>query len=345
MRRGGLLILLIGLILIVGAVALFLFLQPGALAPNTGDAPPPPPTEVPQVEVVRARVDIPAGTVILNSVDLLEVTRIPQPEFNERENVSRISQVEGLLTTRAIRAGELISPNALTEPGLSQQLPTAEPDRGRDKAYPLIVNNLSGVADQLKPGDFVDVIATFAVDRRVAFPTGTSFIEVNDEDIPQIDREFTDPIFRTTKTIIQRAQVLRIIKPAVAAEGEPTPEAGNPADLSSVPQVDASGQPITGANAGIAPSTLTSGIWTVVLAVNNQEVELIEFSLATEARIVLVLRGAGDTTFEPTIGVTYDLLISEFGVPLPRPLPPRIISEEESFIPDPTQTPAPTRVP
>jgi pilus assembly protein CpaB len=72
---------------------------------------------------------------------------------------------------------------------------------------------------------------------------------------------------------------------------------------------------------------------------------LLEFALNTESDISLVLRGAGDTDFEPTIGATYDLLVSEFGVPAPRLLDPYVISEEDAFIPDPTATPAPTRVP
>ncbi len=345
MRRGGLLILLIGLILIVSAVALFLFFQPPGAPGSATDAPPALPTEVPQVEVVRARVDIPAGTVIADSATLLDVTRIPQPEFNESENYARISDVEGQLTTRALRAGEFITRNALTEPGLSQQLPTAEPDRARDKAYPLVVNNLSGVADQLKPGDFVDIVATFNVNRRQIIPTGTDFVEVNGQQVERLLTEITDPTFQATKTLLQRAQVLRVIKPAVA-EGEPTPEAGAPPQSGSLPQVDESGQPITpGAEGAGVPSALTSGIWTLVLAVNNQEIELVEFALASDARIVLVLRGAGDTTFEPTLGATYDLLVSEFGLPLPRALPPRVVSEQEASTPEPTRTPAPTRVP
>ncbi|HMQ31350.1 MAG TPA: hypothetical protein PKD53_11515, partial [Chloroflexaceae bacterium] len=50
MRRGGVLILLIGLILIVGAVALFLFLQPTGGVGGIGGAAPPrpgPPTRPP----------------------------------------------------------------------------------------------------------------------------------------------------------------------------------------------------------------------------------------------------------------------------------------------------------
>jgi pilus assembly protein CpaB len=82
-----------------------------------------------------------------------------------------------------------------------------------------------------------------------------------------------------------------------------------------------------------------------VLAINDQEAELMEFAIASEAHLVLVLRGAGDTGYEPTIGATFDLLIDEFGLPLPQPLRPYIVGVNEQLTPQPTRTPAPTRVP
>ena len=347
MRRGGVLILLIGLILIVGAVALFLFLQPGASGGLLGGGAVPTSalaTEVPEVDVVRARVDIPANSVISDSITLLEVIRVPQTEFDPEQNLSSVSEVEGQLVTRSFRANEVIVKSALTEPGLSQQIPTAEPDRARDKAYPFIVNNLSGVADQIKPGDFVDVVATFIVVRRQSYPTGQRIEEQGGVQVPVLERELTDQTANSTKTIVQRAQVIRIVRPAVAAEG--TPVDGAPADASSLPQVDESGQPIDPAAGGaVAGSSVTQGVWTLLLAVNDQEVELLEFSLSTDARMVLVLRGAGDSGFEATSGVTLDLLVSEFGLPLPRQVPPRVLSQDEVFTPEPTRTPAPTRVP
>jgi len=350
MRRGGVLILLIGLILIVGALALLVFFQPGLLNPGGGAGAAQTavlPTQVPLVEVVRARVDIPANTVINDSVTLLEVIEVPQTEFDAENNFARVADVEGKLTTRPIRANEVIGADSLTDPGLSQQLPTAEPDRQRDKAYPFIVNNLSGVADQIKPGDFVDVVATFTLPRTQSYPTGQEVIPFNGSDVIELQRTTTDLLLSSTKTIVQRAQVLRIVRPQVSAE--PTPEGGEEAapPSGSLPQVDEQGRPISGAPdaATGAPGAVTAGVWTLILAVNDQEVELMEFSLASNARMVLVLRGAGDTDFEATIGATYDLLVSEFGVPLPRPLPPRVVSEQEAFTPEPTRTPAPTRVP
>lgn len=345
MRRGGVLILLIGLILIAGAVALFFFLQrPGGSGFGLAQPTSALPTEIPEVDVVRARVDIPANTLISDGATLLEVVTIRQTEFDSEQNLTSLSEVEGQLTTRPIRANEIIERSALTEPGLSQQLPTAEPDRARDKAYPFIVNNLSGVADQIKPGDFVDVVATFNVVRRQSFPVLTQ-----SETGQTLTESTTDDTYNTTKTIVQRAQVIKIVRPPVASDNA-TPEPGAQPQSSSLPQVDESGQPVSGdaAQGGTGAGTgssVTQGTWTLILAVNDQEIELVEFALATNSRMVLVLRGAGDTDFESTIGATYDLLISEFGVPLPRPLPPRVVSPNEAITPEPTLTPAPTRVP
>jgi pilus assembly protein CpaB len=351
MRRGGVLILLIGLIIIVGGVMAFLFFQgqgTGGLigGSSNSNVATELPTEPPLVDIVRARVDIKANTVISDSAQL-EVVQIPQTEFDTAKDFAKISDVQGMLATRDIVAGQPVEKPDLTEPGLSQQIPTAESPRPRDKAYPFIVNNLSGVSDQIKPGDFVDVVATFAVNRRYSYPNAQTNQEQNGVQVPVLQREVTDPIFNTTKTIIQRAQVIRIVRPA-APPADATPEAAPEAlpDSSSLPKVDASGKVIdSAAGTGAASGPITQGAWTLILAVNDQEVELMEFALATNSRMVLVLRGAGDSTFEPTIGATFDLLVSEFGVPLPQSLPPNVISPNQAFTAEPTRTPAPTRVP
>ena len=350
MRRGGLVVLLLGLLLIVG-VAAFVFLN-GPLPPSiSGEATPVlVPTEDVGVNVVVAKVDIPANAVISDTNTLLETINIPTAEFDEKVNFrDSFGEIGNKLTLRNIRAGDRITSDALTEPGLAQKLPTAEPDRARDKAYPFIVNNLSGVADQIKLGDFVDVVATFTVSRRTSYPNAQTLEEQAGQQVVVTTREQIEESFNTTKTIVQRAQVLAILRPPVAVEGTPTDAAPAANQDSGPPRVDASGQPIDPALAAeggeTQASALTQGIWTIILAVNNQEVELMEFSLSTQSRMVLVLRGAGDSTYEPTIGATFDLLIAEFGVPLPRPLPPRVYDEDETLTGEPTRTPAPTRIP
>lgn len=340
MRRGGVLILLIGLILVVGAGAFFFLLQtPGGSVTENGQ--PVLPSEEPDIDIVVARVDIPANTVIDDAETLLRLVPVAASTYDPNENFTNITDVRGQLTTRSFNRDQPITKSGLTEPGLSQQIPTAEPDRPRDKAYPFQVNSLSGVADQIKPGDFVDVVATFRVPRRVSYPTARRLEEQAGQTVPVTERELTDPEFSTTKTIVQQAQVLRIQRPSPTADGTVTPEA----ERQGPPETTADGQPITAADDVEGGSEIRAGNWVLVLAINNQEAELFEFALSTNAEIALVLRGAGDADFEPTIGATFDLLVSEFGVPLPRPLSPRIFGEDEVFTADPTRTPAPTRVP
>ncbi len=343
MQRGALLILLIGLIIIIGGLAAFLILRGSEPADTTSQTPevPPPPTEVPRVLVVQARVDLEANT-LLNDPTVLEVAEVPITEFDEAQEFSKISDVLGKLLINPVPAGQPIRRADLRDAGLAQRIPTPEPGQPRVKAYPLFVNNLSGVADQIGVNDFVDVVATFSVERAVVRPGG--FVEVGG----QLVREFLyeTQTFFTTKTIIQRAQVLQIVRPAIPTtpseggeQGTGTTETITPPQSSSLPQVDASGQPITGGQVieggtgGV--STLTEGFWMVVLGLTDQEIELMEFALQSNARIVLALRGADDAAIEETSGVTLDLLVREFGLPLPRPLQPRVYSEEEVFQPTP----------
>lgn len=347
MRRGALLFLLIGLIVIIGGLAAFLLLRGRAATSTTSQTPevPPPPTAVPLVSVVQARVDLEANT-LLNDPSLLDVVEVPVTEFDEANEFSNINDILGKLLINPVVAGQSIRKDNIREAGLAQRIPTAEPGQAQVKAYPLIVNSLSGVADQVAINDFVDVIATFSVERQIIRPGTVQVITVNDVD--QLVREYEygeNQTFFSTKTIIQRAQVLQIVRPALPApteEGETSTEAAPPPDASSLPQVDASGQPITGVTeGGTGASTLTEGVWVVVLALTDQEIELLEFALQSQARIVLALRGTNDDAIESTSGVTLDLLVREYGLPLPRPLPPRVYGEDEVFVPEPTPTPLP----
>ena len=340
MRRGGLLILLVGLILIVGAVGLYMFLQlQGPSAANDPSATVLPTSAPPQVEIVRAQLEISANTVITDS-QLLEVVNIDQTEFDPQQNFTNVTEIMGKLTLRTFRAGEPIKKAALIEPGLSQQIPTAEPNRASDKAYPFVVNNLSGVADQVKPGDFVDVVATFEVKRSIS-TIGQAPPPVPGAAPVGPPNALAEQALRSTKTIVQRAQVLRIVRPP--ADLMPTPAGGTAPATEGAPPVDGTGQVVQPTTAD--GSVVTQGAWTLVLAINDQEAELMEFAIAAEARLVLVLRGAGDTAFEPTIGTTFDLLIDQFGLPLPYPLHPYVVGINEQLTPQPTRTPMPTQVP
>lgn len=305
-------ILFIGVIVALAAAGLlFFFFQMN----NIGDGEIiPVPTEDPGMVVVVARVDIPANTLIDDRDTLLDERTIPTDAFSI-QYLTNMADVEGRLAVNVIRAGDPIRRSDLTTPGLSQQIPTAEPDQPRTKAYSLLVNSLSGVADQIRPNDFVDVIATFSIPRRLTYPLGR-------DDQGQLQYEHFSEIFQSTRTIAQQVQVMRIVRRRVDAEGTPVAQ---PEQTTTE-----TGEPGQTAEEG---NFVTEGDWLLVLAVNNQEAELIDFARNTNAAITLVLRGAGDVDFEQTIGASFDLLVSEFDVPLPEPVPGRVYSEEEALIP------------
>lgn len=343
MRRGGVLTLLIGLLLLVGAGAAFFFFMPAATpTPGPNDIVPTP-TEDPGVDVLFVVADsIPANTLLNNAADFFEARKVPTKEFNPDKDISSLDDVEGKLLIKSLKLDVRLERSMITEPGLSQQIPTAEPNRPRPKAYPLVVTNLTGVADQIKPGDFIDVVVTYKMKRPVAYTTGRTIDPVtgaiNDTRVVN-----TEELFYVTKAIVQQAQVLRILRPAVPSVSttpEPAaaaaPSSGAPGTAQAPPAASPTQEP---------GSAVPEGFWTLIIAVDAQEAELLEFAQTTESKVTLMLRGAGDSTFEPTIGASYDLLVSEFGVSAPRWLDPQSLAPEDTLKPDPSPTPAPTRIP
>jgi pilus assembly protein CpaB len=325
MRRGRLFLLLGFLIAVGGALALLFFLQ----TPTTPPAAQAPPTAVPLKRVVAARIDIPNNTVISDTETYLTLQEIPEPEYNAAPNTyfTSVGELTNMLTLRQINATEIIRQDMITEPGLSQQIPPADTaEDARPKAYPLQVNNLSGVADQITQGDFVDVVMTFEVQRTIIRPSLTTDPATGQLTLTIIEEPFTG---KSTKTLVQNAQVLQILKPQ-PTEGEGTPTA-QPA---GAPATGPDGQPIADPSAG-GGDTFTPGSWLLVLALTDQESEILEFARNSNVPIALVLRGRGDTAIEDTAGATFDILVRQFGLPLPEPAAPAPVAEE-ALTPQPT---------
>jgi pilus assembly protein CpaB len=202
MRRGGRLFLLLGILLLVAAaLAYFVLTQPPT--PNAELIPTPTP-EI-RKNVVIARIDIPANTILTDTETFLEVIDIPESEFNAApgqyfENTSELLNKQ---TVRQINFNERIRRPDITEPGLSILIPTAQPNQPRPKAVPVQVDNLSGVADQVRPGDFVDILASFEIQRTIIRP---GFDENN-----QIVLREEAITGRSVKTLIQNVQVLQVL--------------------------------------------------------------------------------------------------------------------------------------
>jgi pilus assembly protein CpaB len=313
---------------IAAAAALFLlfFVQPPT-PPEVAN--PQAPTDVPTRRVIVARIDIPSNTVLTDTETYLQAGDISEVDYNARPNeyFTSIAELQGKVTLQEIQATDPVLRAFVIEGGLSLQIPAAAPNEPRPKAYPLQVNNLSGVADQIRPGDQVDVLATFNFTRVFLRPS------FNEQGV-LIIKEDTITDLLSTKTLVQNVEVMRIVKQPVV-EGTPTPGGPPPEEASG----DTSGAPAEGQqpdqnqqnqpNQPAAGTTLTAGNWILVLALTDQEAEIVDLSRRHGNTVTLVLRGRGDTAVETTIGATVDLLVSRYGLPLPDPASPALFAPDE----------------
>jgi len=305
-------------------LAYFVLSQPQSPLP---DQIPTPTLEI-KKKIVVARIDIPANTILTDTETFLNVIDIPESEFNSGQGqfFESTSELLNKQTVRQLNFNERITRSDMTEPGLSILIPTAQPNQPRPKAVPVQVDNLSGVADQIRPGDFVDILTTIEIQRTIIRP---SFGENN-----QITLKEEQITGKAVKTLIQNVQVLQVLKPAVP-EGTPG-QGGNaqPAPQQGPPQTDASGQPIQPGQPGQptqqtgpkTTGTFQPGEWILTLALTDQQAEIVKFS--TEAGVIsLALRGRGDTAVDNTVGATLSLLVAQFGFPLPGAAVPEVISQ------------------
>ena len=349
MRRGGRLFLLLGiLILVAAALAYFVLSQPQNPSPELVTAP----TQEIKKKIVVARIDIPANTILTDTETFLGVIDIPESEFNSAQGqyFESTTELVNKQTVRQINFNERITRSDVTEPGLSILIPTAQPNQPRPKAVPVLVDSLSGVADQIRPGDFVDILTTIEIQRTIIRPGFNDTNEIIFKEEPLTGK--------SVKTLIQNVQVLQVLKPAVP-EGTPGAE-GNapPAQESGPPATDANGQPIQPGQAGQptqqtgpqTTGTFQPGDWILMLALTDQQAEIVKFS--TESGVIsLTLRGRGDTAVDNTLGATLSLLVEQFGLPLPGVAVPEVISQNDltpvatSAAPTPPATTPPATTP
>lgn len=334
MRRGGLLLLL-GVIIAAAAALLFFFFQTPP-APET-TALPQEPTPVPLRKVVAARIDIPANTVLTDTETFLTLRDIPETEYNAAPDqyFTSVSELTTKVTLRALNATEIIRARDLTDAGLSFQVPQPDaPDAPRNKVFPLEVGNLTGVADQIRPGDSVDLVMTYEIRRIIIRPSLTLDPETGQLVVTPLEETLVD---RVTKTMVQNVEVVRVLKPAIPQDtGTPTP-GGAQAQPAPPPPSSAQQQ---------SDTYVPGAQWILLLAMTDQEAEIVKFTLDQQdpkPQITLVLRGRDDSVVEETTGITLRLLTSRYGLPMPEPLQPLAIAPEE-ITPGPAR-PTPTPLP
>jgi pilus assembly protein CpaB len=297
------------LLLAAGAAGVLMFYAPtqGLFAAAPAQLPP---TTEPMFSVVKADIDIAEGTVITSTEGLLTMGDIPASQYNEDINVLSIEDARNMIATTGIKAGEPLRKDSLRKAGLAQKIPAPKEGEAPVKAFPLQVNSLSGVADLVQPGDFVDVVASFNLDV-ITFHPGAPQKQDNGGTTDIITEHTTNE--GTSKVLLQDVEVLDVIKPAPPVEGEasPAPEATPP------PSPPAEGEAGDGSTPPSQANTLTTGNWIIVIAVSNQEAEVLRFALDRGIGITTMLRRAGDHTTERTVGATMRILVDNYGMPMP----------------------------
>lgn len=291
MKRSNRLVILVGVLLAVLAFVGIVILLNGPKGTSTDENPP--------VKVTVATEDIAIGDPV--TPDVAE-TREVESDAVQQTRVADPSLLTGRPATVAIAAGEQITeekagiaPGAI--PPISSQLQPGE------KAIAFQVDRVTGLDFLITPGDRIDVV--IAQDVTPIQQTADSVAEQRDNKNAPARYEAVTGLsnVRTVKTIIQDRRVLYVSQTRVRPATTGTPSASASAAPAEQQQID---------------SVI------IVFAGNDQDAELIKFAqrdLGELGALTAVVRRIEDTdegVEEPaTTGITLNLLVEEYGVPIP----------------------------
>ncbi len=339
--RGGRLMLIVGLVVLLGVLAVGVYMllgQEEAAAPSVAEEEPAvTPTPVTEPIVVAAQ-DIPRGMRLSEAMvedGALTVSRWA-PDAMPDNAVGSLEYSYGRITRVDIARGTPILEGMLTD--LAGEFGASGSDAAlhipADKvAYALPVARYSSVAWALQPGDHVDVILSLLmVDLDQEFQsappneyTCVSPAEGEECQSGTMGRLESLPvgwIVNVTPTEGQRPRLvtqLTIQNAAVLQVGDWThtrPQAPAPS-----PETD---EGSTEGAEGTAEETTQPApppVRPVTLAVTRQEAIALDYAQAVGARINLVLRRAGDEGTSSTQSVTLEYLMEQYDIELPPKLP------------------------
>ena len=129
--------------------------------------------ETDMVTVIVARQDIPARTPV--AAAMLDSRAIPA-DYKHRLELTRQADVVGKITLVPIAAGQSILSSLLVEPGeTGEGLAYAIPESM--KAMTISIDQVSGVAGMLRPGDRVDVITLIPLGESNAQPYSVAALQ------------------------------------------------------------------------------------------------------------------------------------------------------------------------
>ena len=311
MKQGGRVYIIAGVVLAVlaGALLFVWLVNMGGGTTNTAAVTPTPP---PPVTVVVASKDVTAGTILTG--DMIKTEQRSVAEAGT-EAVRTPSEALDRVVVMPVKAGTPLKQSDI------QTIPFVLPKGKRAMALP--VDDMSTVAGLVREKDFVDVVVTGKVKldngqdaqgtpgaRPTVAPTPQPRQGADSEDLSVIE-----PVDNQTvvKAVIQRVEVLKVVAPAPPQENRQEQAPPDVPPATATAQARARAQ--TAENRGRISGT--QGI--IVLAVSNQEAEILRYA-RDAANFQLLLRGRDDADKEDTKGMTLDILIRDYGLPVPKPV-------------------------
>lgn len=312
MKRNGRLYIIAGIVLAVAAGALLFFYLTSVRNEVAQQQllKAPPPTPIPDVSVVVLTQDIRPATIItgemLRSETRKQTDVPPDAVRSASEVIDQMLAIETKSGTVLRRAD--VQPVAFNLP------------KGK-KAMAVFVDDLSSIAGLVRERDYVDIVVVEKMKVAIPAVAGTPTAGGQAASKPQAKpgEEQTAVAVQPTddqhavKTVAQRVQVIKVVTP-------PQPQPANQQGNQAATQPPAAPTPTSTTAAVATPTGRISGQNVIlVLAVTDQEAEIIRFVRDT-GQFQLIMRGRDDSEIEETKGMTLDILIRDYGVPVPRPV-------------------------
>ncbi|MCI0582574.1 MAG: Flp pilus assembly protein CpaB [Chloroflexi bacterium] len=308
MKRSNRLILLIGVFLAALAFVFVVILLSGG--GNNGPTTPGGPTAAPaELDTVVAARDIPLGVTVTAAMVTTQKIKTNDREVGALGNPS---QAIGKVARKTVLRGQQVTAAAF----LSSASPTEIECLAGFTCIAVQVDQVSGVGTLIKTGDYVDVVAQISINppAKVDFPINY-FVDPDSPDALTGEVAVYDPA--SVKMLLQGIQVVATLLP-------PPPAAAAGAT--------------TAPDSGTTGTALTGQQEIVILAVTQQQAEVIKFA-QVDGNITLTLRSPKDfvdaqgnpivPTPVDTTGLVLVTMIQDWGVlppgfvivPGPSPLP------------------------
>ncbi len=329
-----------------------------SVTPEGSQPPGPVPTATPEppqfVSVVIAKVDIPVGQIIRS--DLIEVEERPannvalqgQYTFSSVDDSQLLGQIVKVNIPRGeaiLRPMLAINPTDIAAFGSDLGLYV---DRGKVAvAFP--INELTGAAFAMRPGDYVDVMMSLSlVELDQEFHTPLSNLTARVDETALLEgREFVfEPILQGRLQLIEELELVAEIVPGSkdgtsSADIEQLPRRvtqltiqqaevlwvgtwRDPRELEKAQEAAAEAAVVgTGTGPLPTPTPLPQRFETrpdvVILSMPAQDALALKWALEVGIRITLALRAPGDFTVYTTTSVSLPQLVEQGGVVVPQP--------------------------